>query len=141
MTEVSVSVAISAPAGRVWSLLGGFDLLPRWLDAVRSSELEDGGRIRRLETVSGDIIVERLLEFSEAQRRYSYAHVESPDPVSGYVGTMSVRDADQGSVVTWSSRFQPQDPGDATIAGQYERFYRTALHHLKALVESGLDRP
>lgn len=141
MIEVSVSVAIAAPVERVWSLLGGFDLLPRWLDAVRSSELEDGGRIRRLETVSGDVIVERLLEFSEAERRYSYGHVESPDPVSGYVGTMSVRDADGGSVATWSSRFRPHDLGDAAIAGQYEHFYRTALHHLKALVESGQDRP
>jgi hypothetical protein len=38
----------------------------------------------------GSIIVERLLSFDEAARRFTYAHVTAPDPVTDYVATMTV---------------------------------------------------
>ena len=137
MIEVSVSVAISASAERVWSIMGGFDFLPRWLNMVSSSDLSDGGRVRRLVTSNGATIVERLLEFSQSEYRYSYAHLDSPDPVSGYVGVMSVRDEEGGAVATWSSSFDPIGISPTEAVARYETVYREGLAALKQLIEQG----
>jgi uncharacterized membrane protein len=139
MIEVSVSVPINASAVRVWSVLGGFDNLPLWLDIVRSSQPGDGGRLRRVETTTGAVIVERLLDFSEAERRYSYALIEGAASSSGYIGMMSVReDGDERSVATWSSRFLPDDVSKTLeLYTHYERIYRAGLDGLKTVVESG----
>jgi len=137
MIEVSVSVSIARPAEQVWALLGGFDLLPRWLEPIASSRLDDGGRLRHLETVDGASIVERLLEFSDSEQRYSYALLESPFPVSDYVGRMAVReDGEDGALATWSSRFHSQGVDEAEIAADFENFYRAGLERLKALLEA-----
>ncbi|GAB3394422.1 SRPBCC family protein [Azotobacter armeniacus] len=136
MIEVSVSVSIARPAEQIWSILGGFDLLPCWVESIASSRLDDGGRLRRLETVDGEIIVERLLEFSDSELQYSYALLESPFPVSEYVGQMAVRDnGAAGAQATWSSRFRSEGVDEAEIAANFENFYRAGLERLKALVE------
>ncbi|SEJ44962.1 Polyketide cyclase / dehydrase and lipid transport [Azotobacter beijerinckii] len=136
MIEVSVSVSIARPAEQVWAILGGFDFLPRWVEPIASSRLDDGGRLRRLETVDGAVIVERLLEFSDSERQYSYALLESPFPVSDYVGRMAVRDDGAGGAqATWSSRFRSQGVDEVEIAADFEGFYQAGLERLKALVE------
>jgi uncharacterized membrane protein len=139
MTEVSVSVPINASAAGVWSVLGGFDSLPLWLHIIRSSQPGDGGRLRHLETATGTVIIERLLDFNEAERRYSYALIEGPDAVSGYIGTVSVYDdGDARSVATWSSRFLPDEASKAReFISHYEQIYRTGLGGLRTLVETG----
>jgi uncharacterized membrane protein len=139
MTEVSISVPINASAARVWSVLGGFDSLPVWLHIIRNSQLGDGGRLRHLESTTGAVIIERLLDFNEAERRYRYALIEGPDAVSGYIGTVSVHDdGDARSVATWSSRFLPNEASKAReFISHYEQIYRVGLGGLKTLVESG----
>jgi Polyketide cyclase / dehydrase and lipid transport len=139
MTDVSISLPINASAARVWSVFGGFDNLPVWLNIIRRSRLGDGGRLRCLETATGAVIIERLLDFSEAERRYSYALIEGPDAVSGYVGTMSVHDdGDARSVATWPSRFKLNETGNAAdFSLHYERIYRAGPGGLKTPVESG----
>lgn len=137
MIEVSVSISIARPAGQVWSLLGGFDLLPRWNDSIISSQLDDGGRLRHLEMTDGTVIIERLLEFSESERHYSYALLEGPLPVSDYVGRVAVRDDGEGrALATWSSRFRSQDVDEVEIIADLEGFYRAGLERLKVLVEA-----
>lgn len=136
MIEISVSVSIARPAAEVWSILGGFDFLPRWVGPIASSRLEDGGRVRRLETVDGEVIVERLLEFSDSERQYSYALLESPFPVSEYVGQVAIRDDGAGGVqAVWSSRFRSHGVDAVEIAADFEGFYHAGLERLKALVE------
>jgi hypothetical protein len=63
-----------------------FGNLPQWLILVRASKLEDGDRVRELEAVGGAVIVERLLSFDEAKRRFSYSRLEAPDPAFGLCG-------------------------------------------------------
>jgi len=135
--DVSVSINIACPAEQVWLLLGGFDLLPRWVDSIASSRLDDGGRLRYLEMADGVVIIERLLEFSESERHYSYALLEGPLPVSDYLGRVSVRDDGEGrSLATWSSRFRSEKANEVEIATDLESFYRTGLERLKAMLEA-----
>lgn len=136
MVHVSQSIDISADASQVWSIIGGFNNLPLWLRIVASSELEDGGRVRRLVTEDGSIIVERLLIFDDAAKRFTYEHVEAPDPVSDYLAEMSVDAVAPGhSRATWSSRFTPRGIGAAEAVAMYESVYSRGLADLKALIE------
>jgi len=135
--DVSVSINIACPAEQVWLLLGGFDLLPRWVDSIASSRLDDGGRLRYLEMADGMVIIERLLEFSESERHYNYALLEGPLPVSDYLGRISVCDDGEGcSLATWSSRFRSEKANEVEIATDLESFYRTGLKRLKAMLEA-----
>lgn len=120
MSEVRILISIARPAEQVWSLLGRFDWLPRWLDVIASSTLSDGGRLRHLKTADGAIIVERLLTFDEDEKHYSYALLEGPSPVTDYVGTMSAKDDGNGGhwrpgPAPFSSRAQMR-PGSSGIS-------------------------
>jgi uncharacterized protein YndB with AHSA1/START domain len=137
MSEVCISITIARPAEQVWSLLGGFDWLPRWLDLIASSSLSDGGRLRHLKTADGAIILERLLTFDDDERNYSYALLEGPLPVTDYVGTMSAKDDGKGwTLATWSSSFLVKDAEEAQVIKHFEAIYRVGLERLKAVVES-----
>lgn len=137
MTEVSTSIEIDASADKVWAIVGGFDNLPHWLDLIETSRLEEGGRVRRLEAVGGALIVERLLTFDEAERRFSYSHLEAPDPVRDYISQMSVAALDgTRSRVIWSSRFTPVSVSETEAIAHFEGIYEAGLNNLKALLEA-----
>lgn len=137
MNEVRVSIAVERPIEQVWALLGGFDWLPRWLNAIASSTLSDGGRLRHLKTADGAIIIERLLTFDEDQKQYTYALLEGPSPVIDYVGRMSAKvDVQGGTVVCWSSTFLIKDADETEVARNFEDLYREGLEHLKNIIES-----
>lgn len=137
MSEVHVWIAIERPVEQVWSLLGGFNWLPRWLDVIASSTLSDGGRLRHLTKADGALIVERLLTFDEVEKYYSYALLEGPSPVIDYVGTMSAQgDGKGGTLASWSSTFVVQGADEAEVVARFETLYRTGLANLKAVIEA-----
>jgi uncharacterized membrane protein len=137
MNEVRVSIAIERPIEQVWSILGGFDWLPRWLSVIVSSTLSDGGRLRHLKTADGAIIIERLLTFDEDQKQYTYALLEGPSPVIDYVGTMSAKnDGQGGTLVSWSSTFLIKDADETEVTRLFENLYREGLERLKNIIES-----
>lgn len=80
MASTSVSRVLPASPQQVWDLIGGFDALPDWLPFIRESTPLEGGRVRRLTNPDGDVITERLIAYSEAERSYSYAIVDAPFP-------------------------------------------------------------
>jgi uncharacterized membrane protein len=137
MSEVHVWIAIERPLEQVWSLLGGFDWLPRWLDVIASSTLSDGGRLRHLETTQGATIVERLLTFDEDEKHYSYALLEGPSPVIDYVGRMSAQSDGKGrTLASWSSTFLVQGADEETVIEHFQALYRSGLENLKAIIEA-----
>lgn len=79
MSDVHVRITIERPVEYVWSLLGGFDWLPRWLDVIASSTLSDGERLRHLKTADGAIIVEHLEALYRTGLERLKAVVESVD--------------------------------------------------------------
>ncbi|WP_397453103.1 SRPBCC family protein [Pseudomonas sp. NA-150] len=137
MSKVHISITIARPAEQVWSTLGGFDWLPRWLDLIASSSLSDGGRLRHLKTADGTTIVERLITFDEDHMNYSYALLEGPSPVIDYVGTMSAKDdGNGGTLASWSSSFLVQGADEAQVVEHFEAIYRAGLARLKSVIES-----
>ncbi|GAB7525045.1 SRPBCC family protein [Paraburkholderia sp. 2C] len=143
MAQALASIEIAAPAERVWQLIGGFGSLPDWLPYIPSSELTEGGRVRRLANPNGEPIVERLEAFDDAARSYSYSILQAPFPVTGYVSTLRVVAAGVDttgtpgahggtSQVIWSGHFTPAGVTDEAATQLFQRIYEDGL---KALAE------
>ncbi|MCT9006806.1 SRPBCC family protein [Streptomyces rhizosphaerihabitans] len=134
MATTTASIDIAASPDRVWQLIGGFDSLPDWLPYIPTSELSDGGRLRRLVNEEGDVIVERLEAFDNEARTYSYSILRAPFPVTGYRSTLSVHETSRQDTarVEWSGTFTPDGISDDDAITLFHGIYTqglTALIH------------
>jgi uncharacterized protein YndB with AHSA1/START domain len=121
MANVTRSGAFSAPADKVWTAIGDFHALAAWHPGVESQTAE--GDLRHLNLQGGGVIVERLLGEQTAgeTRSYAYEIVSGPLPVEGYRSVLSVAPAGAGSVVLWTSTFEPTaEAAFRLVAGIYE---------------------
>ncbi|MYT75404.1 MULTISPECIES: SRPBCC family protein [unclassified Streptomyces] len=133
MASTSVSRTVPASPDRVWSLIGGFDALPDWLPYISTSTALEGGRVRRLTNPDGDLIVERLTGFDETGRHYSYAILEAPFPVEGYLSTIRVHTVpgrDDLAEVQWSGRFHPRGATEEEVVELFTGIYADGLDAL-----------
>jgi len=130
MASTSVSRTVPASPEKVWDLIGGFDALPDWLPYIPHSTALDGGRVRKLANPDGDVIIERLISFNEAERHYTYAILESPFPVTGYLSTLRVHPIDgrdDTAEVQWSGRFTPNGVSDTEAEELFAGIYADGL--------------
>ncbi|UVL91774.1 SRPBCC family protein [Pseudomonas sichuanensis] len=131
MATAQSSIDLDINADRVWQLIGGFDALPDWLPFIPQSALSEGGRVRTLKSIDGDTIIERLLDFNEAGRSYSYTILQGPAPVRDYQSTLRVVSAGQGARVEWSGSFVPVGISDAEASAMFATIYQDGLAALK----------
>ncbi|MEU9731322.1 SRPBCC family protein [Streptomyces sp. NPDC048002] len=133
MASTSVSRVLPASPQHVWDLVGGFDALPDWLPYIPESTALEGGRIRRLTNPEGDTIIERLIAFNETERHYTYAILEAPFPVTGYLSTLRVHAVpgrEDLAEVQWSGRFTPDGVSDGEAESLFAGIYRDGLDAL-----------
>ncbi|MEU7558196.1 SRPBCC family protein [Streptomyces eurythermus] len=133
MASTSVSRTVPASPEMVWSLIGGFDALPDWLPYIPESTALEGGRVRRLKNPEGEVIIERLVDFNEAERHYSYAILQAPFPVNGYVSTLRVHaipGQEDAAEVQWSGRFNPDGATEDEVVDLFTGIYRDGLEAL-----------
>ncbi len=136
MATVDMSVSLNASAEQVWSVIRGFDALPRWHPAVaRSEETREGGKTRRKLTLhGGGEIIEELERHSDGTRAYSYTILHSPLPVAGYRSELSVRDEGPGRCkVRWSSTFEPSGGSEADATAAIRGVYQAGFESLKKM--------
>ncbi|MBJ7312722.1 SRPBCC family protein [Rugamonas sp. CCM 8940] len=131
MSKISVSIQLAASAERVWQMVGGFNSMPDWCRSISNSTLHEGGRVRRLETADGAVIVERLETFSEAERRYSYSIVAAPLPVTNYHAALRVGEGESACAVEWSSTFYAAAEDEERIVATLRQIYQGGLDDLK----------
>ncbi len=109
MATVAVTHKFSATADAVWALVGGFHTLPTWHPAATKStdSLDGNGIIRDLELPDGGHVIERLEEFSNSARSYTYSIIGGVMPVEGYTATLSVIEDDNGAsaIAHWTADF------------------------------------
>ncbi|MGW3341151.1 SRPBCC family protein [Streptomyces sp. NPDC001009] len=133
MASTSVSRIMPASPDRVWRLIGGFGSLPDWLPYIPESTFAEGGRVRQLKNPEGDVIVERLVEFDEIERFYSYAILQAPFPVVDYLSTLRVHAVtgdDDVAEVQWSGRFVPEGASDDEVVALFTNIYSEGLDAL-----------
>lgn len=121
MANVTRSGAFAAPVEQIWEAIGDFHALAAWHPGVEKQSAE--GELRHLLIPGGGVLVERLLgeETGGATRSYAYEIVSGPLPVQAYRSVLSVAPAGSGSVVVWTSTFEPTaDAAFRLVAGIYE---------------------
>lgn len=145
MAHVLASSVINAPIAQVWSRIRDFNALPQWHPGIADSRIEgDGpsdriGCIRHFHTRDGGLIREQLLALSDHDFSCTYAILESPMGVSGYVATLRllpVTDGDR-TFAQWTADFDC--PAEQELAlctliggGVFQGGFDALSHHFQS---------
>ncbi|WP_221798969.1 SRPBCC family protein [Oceanobacter mangrovi] len=129
---VTQSVMVDAPAAQVWQLVGDFNDLEKWNQAITiSKQVSD---VRYLTLADGGEIVEQLGSMDDAGMIYSYRILHSPLPVSSYEGTLRViAKGDNQSEVVWSSTFMPKGATTEEAEQLISGIYQAGLQQLQGM--------
>jgi hypothetical protein len=141
MGKTYQSIAIDAPADKVWSTIRGFYDFG-WCPNVITKVVVEGGKKGNevgAKRFLNDAFHETLLELDEAGRSFKYSIDDGPSPVSkadmsDYVAQASVRPITEGggSFVEWSSRWDGDNPATAEFL---HGIYVTLLTEMKKSLE------
>jgi len=127
---VSQTARLSASPDLVWAAIGQFDSL--WHPLVATSQITGSGtgQLRRIKTVDGQTIVERLEDIDNARRILRYTMV-SGIPAAHYEGILEVQPRDAGSAVTWRVNYRLEGQPDLIVRTIISTLLRTGLDSLK----------
>lgn len=127
--EVVKAVTIAAPPQKVWDTIGNFCGIGDWHPAIEHCEasMQDGKSIRTLSLKGGGTIVETELSRSDEKMSYSYAILDGPLPVAGYISTLAVTPGGEGSRVTWFGVFEAKGADDAKATAAISGIYEAGL--------------
>src|SRR5215831_14648958 len=133
------SVELAAAPDEVWAVVGRFSL--DWHPLVaRVSLIGAGiGQLRKIETVSGEEIVERLEAIDDRKRCYRYALVAGVS-ASRYTGTLEVESKGGGCVAGWRVQFLASNQPDIVVRGRVSTLVKTGLESLKPRFATARDR-
>jgi NADPH:quinone reductase-like Zn-dependent oxidoreductase len=114
VVHVHRSTIIDAPVDAVWALLRDFNGHERWHPAIAESRIEGGRRTDQLAAVrnfalrQGGRLRERLIALSDRDRTLTYAILDSPLPLFGYVASMRAKAVTDGrrTFLEWWSDFE-----------------------------------
>ena len=136
MPTLRNEIRIDAGPDAVWAVLGDLAATPEWIPGVVEASVEGERRVCR--TADGQEIRERILDYSEAERRWSYEQSQVPLPITGSRGTLrATADAD-GTRVDWEASFDLVDPAqEAQLVPMIDGYYRQTLESLRDRVEEG----
>ena len=132
MAQAFASIEIPIPPDEIWRLIGGFGSLPDWLPFIPKSELREGGRVRHLVDPDGQSIFEQLEKFDNQGRSYSYSILQASFPVTAYLSTLRVQQAEQGngSKVDWFGHFAPKGVSEEDASRLFQGIYEEGLKAL-----------
>ena len=130
LQTVAESIELAAAPDEVWSVVGRFSL--DWHPLVARTTVTGAGigQVRRLTTLSGGEVVERLEAVDTAKRSYRYTMM-SGVAASRYVGKLEVTPKSSGSVVDWRVEFLASDQPDVLVRGRVSALVKTGLGSLK----------
>ncbi|MFN7002074.1 MAG: SRPBCC family protein [Roseinatronobacter sp.] len=140
MARVYVSSVIDAPTAKVWEKIRDFNGLPRWHPRIRESRIENGepsdrvGCVRDFNLQNGDRIREKLLGLSDYDYFCTYAILESPMPLTGYIATLRLTPVTDGdrTFAEWTAEFDC-DPSEeeGLVNGIGENVFQAGFNALK----------
>ena len=135
MSKLSMNTKISMKADDLWDAIGKFSALSDWHPMIESSQLEEGGRIRRVRILGGGEIVERLEKLDSQDRLYRYSIISGPIPVANYTATLRVKDDpdSDGAIVEWSSEFEPAGVGENDAVKMIQDLYQQGFDNLRKM--------
>jgi hypothetical protein len=123
MAKVYVSGIIDAPVDKVWAYARDFNGHGEWHPLIAQSQIEEGmssdqvGCVRNFTLTNGGHLRERLLSFSDLERRFTYNIIVSPMPIQNYVATFGVKPLTSTgqTFVEWMAEFDVSASDEADI--------------------------
>jgi Polyketide cyclase / dehydrase and lipid transport len=145
--KVVETIAIDAPAAKVWQVIGSFAALKDWHPAIAESPADKGndeGSVRQLKLKNGGALTETLESYDATAMKYSYRAKDGGAlPVTNYTSTISVKGDGDKSVVEWRGAFYraypnnnpPPDQNDEAAVAAVTGVYKSGLANLKTIAE------
>ncbi len=128
--ESNVTVKSSLPADAVWKKIGDFCGIKSWIPAVSGCTISSDGKQRTVSLKGGGEVVERLDNWDDAKRSYTYSILSGPLPVSDYRSTLSVLSDGKGSAVNWHSTYQAKGTSEAEAQKLIDGIYQDSAKNL-----------
>ena len=159
--KVKETIKIKATPDKIWSIIKDFGDMS-WVPAVKSTKAEGGneeGATRVLTLKKGGTIDEQLKKYKEGKMTYAYkitgmsivktiSHSGKDEevpvlPVSNYAASISVKEKDDGSVVTWKAGYYraymnnnpPEEMNEDAANSAVTAVLKEGLENLKKLAE------
>jgi hypothetical protein len=129
---VAQSTDLAATPQAVWDVVGQFGD-GSWHPLIANIQTIGSGigQLRRIETIDGKTIVERLDHVDDVQMTLKYALV-SGVPADHYDGTMEVKPKGSGSRLSWSVSYRPDGQANLIVNLIVSTLLHTGLNALKA---------
>jgi hypothetical protein len=128
--ESNVTVKSTMSPEAVWKKIGDFCGIKSWIPAVSGCVISADGKQRTVSLKNGGEVVERLDNWDEAKRSYTYSIVSGPLPVSDYRSTLSVAPDGNGSALHWHSTYQAKGTSDAEAKKLIDGIYEDSAKNL-----------
>jgi len=125
------AIDLSAPPDQVWALIGQFGAM--WHPLIAKVQLTGAGigQLRRIETIDGKQIIERLEEMDNSQRFYRYGGITGIQ-ASNYTGMLGVKPKEAGSSVEWHVQYLADGQPDIVIKIIVSTLLKAGLASLKS---------
>jgi len=141
MAKVHVHDSFDAPADAVWSYFRDFGGLMKWAGGMVQActlEGEGIGAVRTLTLAQGNPTRERLVQFDEADRSFSYTILGISDlPVDDYVGSVKLRpEGNARTSIDWIGTFDAKGAPEADAKRVVEAIYRGAIAAIQRALRS-----
>ncbi|NRB37225.1 MAG: SRPBCC family protein [Pseudomonadales bacterium] len=130
-TEIEVSRIFDHPAKIVWKKFGKFCAIQKWQSLVDTCDVYENKRgiHRTIVMKDGGVFVERLQEYSDSRRQFSYNILSGPVPISDYVATLHYQNiGHRQTELTWTANFSVAEDTETAV-----------IEDLTALFENGFD--
>ncbi len=134
-TKTTITRKMTVSAARTWKAIEGIGGLDVWFPSITSCAVEGSGigAIRRMDSVRGGRLVDRIDDIQPAEMRLVYQRVESPFAVTSYRGTVEVFESFDGlSVLAWTIDFESTPENAPIVNGQLEAGIGAGVEGLKA---------
>jgi hypothetical protein len=134
-TKTTITRKMTVSAARTWKTIEGIGGLDVWFPSITSCTVEGSGigAIRRMDSVRGGKIVDRIVDIQQAEMRLVYQRMESPFAVTSYRGTVEVFESFDGlGVLAWTIDFESTPENAPIVSGQLEAGIGAGVEGMKA---------
>lgn len=137
-SKIQSRIKIEASPDQVWAVLGDLARAPEYVPGVVTAKVE--GTQRLCLDAHGNEIREEISDYSEAQRCYTFKHLQVPLPVKESQGKFSVEAEGAASLVVLEWEFEPLDPTqEAELTPMLDGAAKMTLENLRQRVEAAGD--
>ncbi len=132
MAKAYSSATLEASASDVWDIVRGFNNLPGWHPAFAESDFDSVSNSRVMKLSDGSPLVESLEAFDNEQWTMRYSITMTELPITRYLGTIKVSEADEGhSVIEWFADFDAETGQTEDMKTALESVYEAGFNALR----------